>query len=291
MNPPEGPSERPSGGRSAKQALVAALARLREAGIEDAPRDARLLLAFAMGVPAARLTLHISDPLDARAEARFAAAIAARAARQPVSQIIGERLFYGRSFIVTKDTLDPRPETEILITQALRQPYSRVLDLGTGTGAILLTLLAERPAASGIGADLSGAALAVAKGNAVAMGLDGRAAFTETSWFQGIAGPFDLIVSNPPYITLEAMADLAPEVRDHEPHLALTDFGDGLSAYRAIAAGAPDALVPEGRLIVETGWDQGRAVAAIFAAAGLKNIDIIQDFDGRDRVVSAIRPA
>ncbi|MBJ2152614.1 peptide chain release factor N(5)-glutamine methyltransferase [Paracoccus sp. IB05] len=274
-------------GRLAKQVLAEAVALLRAAGVEDPARDARLLLAHAIGIGPDRLLLHLADPLDHGAATRFDAAILARAARRPVSQIIGRRLFYGRSFIVTADTLDPRPETEILITEALRLPFSQVIDLGTGTGAILLTLLAESPAATGLATDLSAAALAVAQRNAEALGLSGRAKFTRTSWLDGITEKADLIVSNPPYITLDAMAGLEPEVRDHEPHLALTDFGDGLSAYRAIATQAPAALRPDGRLIVEIGWDQGRAVAEIFAAGGFKNIDIIQDFDGKDRVVSA----
>ncbi|SEB89882.1 peptide chain release factor N(5)-glutamine methyltransferase [Rhodobacter sp. 24-YEA-8] len=278
-------------GRLAKLVLAEAVAQLRAAGVEDPARDARLLLAHAIGIGPERLLLHLADPLDHGSASRFDAAVLARAARMPVSQIVGQRLFYGRSFIVTADTLDPRPETEILISEALRLPFSQVIDLGTGTGAILLTLLAENPAATGIATDISAAALDVARRNAEALDLSGRADFVRTSWLDGVTEKADLIVSNPPYITLDAMAGLEPEVRDHEPHLALTDFGDGLSAYRAIATQAPAALRPGGRLIVEVGWDQGRAVAEIFAAGGFKNVDIIQDFDGKDRVVSAIAAA
>lgn len=273
-----------------KQALVPAVARLRAAGVEDPARDARILMAFALGIAPERLTLHIADPLLPDAAARFEAAITARAGRQPVAQIIGERLFYGRPFIVTPDTLDPRPDTETLITEALRAPFTRLIDIGTGTGAILLTLLTERPDATGIGTDLSAAALQVARRNAAALQLTQRAEFRETSWMAGVSGPFDLIASNPPYIAKAAMDGLEPEVRNHEPHLALTDGGDGLSAYRSIAASAAPLLAAQGRLIVETGWDQGPAVAAIFASAGFKNIDIIKDLAGHDRVVSARHP-
>ncbi|NPD15840.1 peptide chain release factor N(5)-glutamine methyltransferase [Xinfangfangia sp. D13-10-4-6] len=270
---------------SAKLALIPAIARLRDAGVEDPARDARILLAHAMGIGADRLTLHLTDPLQAPAAARFEAAIADRAARRPVSQIIGSRLFYGRRFIVTADTLDPRPETEILIEEALRAPFDTVLDIGTGTGAILLTLLAERPQAQGMGSDLSAAALAVAGRNAGALDLSPRARFQQTSWLEGVSGRFDLIVSNPPYIALAEMAGLEPEVREHEPHLALTDGADGLTAYREITAQAPEHLAPGGRLIFEIGFAQGQAVAWLMADAGLRDIRVIADLAGHDRVV------
>ncbi|WP_126976584.1 peptide chain release factor N(5)-glutamine methyltransferase [Frigidibacter oleivorans] len=275
---------------TAADALRAAVPVLRAAGIEAAAGDARRLLAHAMGVAAERVTLHLADPLDDAQAARFAAAVAARAARQPVAQITGERLFWGRSFRVTRDTLDPRPETELLVAAALEQPFATILDLGTGTGCILLTLLAERPAARGTGTDLSAAALAVAAENAARLGLAPRADFRQADWFDGVEGPFDLIVSNPPYIAAAEMADLAPEVRDWEPHLALTPGGDGLDAYRAIAAGAGAHLAPGGRLMVEIGPRQGAAVAALFSSAGLRAARVLPDLDGRDRVVTAHRP-
>lgn len=271
----------------AKLALVAAVARLRLAGIEDPARDARLLLAHAMMLPPERLTLHMGDALPPEAQSRFEAAVTARLTRQPVSQILGHRLFYSRRFIVTADTLDPRPETEVLIAEALQAPFQRLLDIGTGTGAILLTLLAERPEARGLGTDISAAALAVAARNAQALGLQDRASFQTSDWLSGVAGSFDLIVSNPPYIALDEMADLAPEVRDHEPHLALTDGHDGLQAYRALAAQVPQALAPGGRLLLEIGPSQGRAVADLLQAAGLRDVAVVTDLDGRDRVVSA----
>ncbi|GGH47143.1 peptide chain release factor N(5)-glutamine methyltransferase [Frigidibacter albus] len=272
------------------EALRAAVARLAAAGVADAPRDTRRLLAHAMGIGADRLLLHLGEALSPSVAAAFELAVAARAARQPVSQITGSRLFWGRAFRVTRDTLDPRPETECLIAAALERPFARVLDLGTGTGCIVLTLLAERPASRGGGTDLSQAALAVAAGNAADLGLADRVEFVASDWFTGVEGRFDLIVSNPPYITECEMASLAPEVRDWEPHLALTPGGDGLDAYRAIAAGAGGHLAPGGRLLVEIGPAQGAAVAALFAAAGLSQIRVLPDLDGRDRVVSAEAP-
>jgi release factor glutamine methyltransferase len=166
-----------------------------------------------------------------------------------------------------------------------------VLDLGTGSGAILLTLLAERPLATGLATDLSPAALAVATGNAEALGLATRANFACGSWFAPVTGLFDLIVSNPPYIAADEMADLSPDVLNWEPHLALTPGGDGLAPYRAIAAGAAAHLAPGGRLMVEIGPSQGAAVRGFFAEAGLVTPTILPDLDGRDRVVMAHAPA
>jgi len=278
-----------------RAALAAAAARLAAAGVADPGRDARLLVAQAAGVSADRLTLHLDQPLDAPAAARLEGFLAARAARQPMAQILGWRDFWRHRFQVTRDVLDPRPETETLVAAALEAPFARVLDLGTGSGAILLSLLAERPGATGLGTDLSDAALAVAQANARALGLAGRAAFRRADWFAGVAGGegarFDLIVSNPPYIAADEMAALSPEVRDWEPHLALTPGGDGLAAYRALAAGAAAHLAPGGRLLIEIGPTQGPAVMALMAAAGLARLDLRRDLDGRARVVLAQHPA
>ena len=274
---------------TANDALRDAIPRLRAGGIADPARDARLLLAHAMAVPSDRLTLHLTDTLSPTVTAQFASLIAARLTQQPIAQIIGYRLFWGRRFHVTKDVLDPRPETETLISEALKSPAKTVLDLGTGSGAILLTLLAEWPIAQGTGTDISPAALAVAQGNAQGLGLSNRASFALSNWFTTLTDRYDLITSNPPYIAADEMPHLSPEVRDHEPHIALTPGGDGLDAYRAIAAGAAAHLTAKGRLIVEIGPTQGRAVCAMFTAAGLSGATVRQDLDGRDRVVSAER--
>ena len=270
-------------------ALALAIPRLRAAGIEDAPRDARLLLAHACGIASDRLTLHLRDDLTAAAQRSFADSIAARLLRQPVSQLTGQRLFWGRPFRVTPDVLDPRPETETLIAAALEVPFTNVLDLGTGTGCILLTLLLERPGTRGLGVDLSPAALAVAMGNRTDHGMQGPMALRQGSWYDPVDQQFDLIVSNPPYIAAAEMAGLAPEVRDHEPHMALTDGGDGLGAYRAIVAGAAAHLVPQGVLMVEIGPTQAAAVVAMMVAAGLQSPRVIADMDGRDRVIRAVK--
>lgn len=269
-------------------ALRTGIRELAAAGVPDPARDARLLLAHALEVPADRLTLLLPDPLPMPAAARFDAALWHRMMRRPVSQITGRRLFWGRSFRVTRDTLDPRPETEALVAAALEEPFASVLDLGTGTGAILLSLMAERPGTVGTGTDISPAALAVAAENAAALGLSPR--LIRSDWFAQVDGRFDLIVSNPPYIAAAEMAALAPEVRDWEPRGALTDEGDGLGAYRAIAAGADAHLAPGGRLAVEIGATQAGAVAALLSGAGLRVDGVRRDMDGRDRVVIARAP-
>ncbi len=271
------------------EALRSAIPRLAAAGVEGAPRDARALLAHATGIAPDRLTLHLADPLTDTALHAFDAAITRRAAREPVSHITGQRLFWGRSFRVTPETLDPRPETEMLVAEALVQDFATVLDLGTGTGCLLLSCLAEMPMATGLGTDIHPATLAVAQDNAHRLRLADRAAFALSDWFADIPDRFDLILSNPPYIAASEMPALSPEVR-HEPERALTPGGDGLDAYRAIARGALAHLAPQGRLIVEIGPTQGRTVADLFAAAGLTDLRILPDFDGRDRVVTARAP-
>jgi len=271
------------------EALRAAIPRLIAAGVPDAPRDARVLLAHATGIAPDRLTLHLSDPLTDTAFQAYEAAITRRAAREPVSHITGQRLFWGRFFRVTPDTLDPRPETEMLVQAALAEPITRMLDLGTGTGCILLSCLADRPQAQGLGTDIHPATLAVAAANAQTHGLAARAEFILSDWLAAVPGQFDLIVSNPPYIAASEMPALSPEVQ-REPHRALTPGGDGLDAYRAIASAAPAHLHALGRLMVEIGPTQGTAVTALFAAQGLTDIRILPDLDGRDRVVIARKP-
>lgn len=266
-------------------ALRDAVRRLEAAGIAGAARDARVLVAHVLGITPSRLLLVEGDALEAGQAAQFERLVARRAAFEPVSHLTGRRAFYGRDFAVTPDVLDPRPETETLVEAALRVPFEHVLDIGTGSGAILLTLLAERPGATGTGSDLSARALAVAQRNAQALGVAGRADFVQSDWFAAVEGRFDLIVSNPPYIAADEMAALAPELA-HEPRMALTDEGDGLSAYRALCAGAPAHLRPGGWLMAETGWQQGAAVAALFETAGFTAVAVQPDLDGRDRVVT-----
>lgn len=269
-----------------QRALAVGTGILKDAGIAGAARDARVIMAASLGIDPGRVTLHLQDDIEAPLEIRFFALIQQRAERVPVSHIVGGRMFYGRWFAVNGDVLDPRPETETLIETALAAPFQKVLDLGTGSGAILVTLLAERPGATGTATDISAAALRVAEQNAGALGVADRMTLVKSDWFAGVGGQFDLIVSNPPYIARAEMDDLAEELT-FEPRTALTDEADGLSAYYTIAEGAGEHLMPGGRLMVEIGRTQAVAVTDIFAEAGFADIQILPDMDGRDRVVSA----
>lgn len=273
---------------TAAQAMVAATARLRAAGVAEPARDARVLLAHAARVDATRVTLIAPEDLAPHIGERYEQLIALRAIRVPVSHLVGERQFYGRRFKVSADVLDPRPETETLIEAALSQPFTRVLDLGVGSGCILVTLLAENPQATGQGVDLSEAACLQASANAVLHNVQSRAEILRSDWFGAVTGRFDLIVSNPPYIAQDEMPELQAEVRQHEPEMALTDGGDGLSAYRFIAAQAAAHLLPDGRLLLEIGPTQADAVMAILTDAGLCELGVIHDLDGRPRVIRAI---
>lgn len=275
---------------TAAEAMVAATARLLAAGVPDPARDARILLAHAAQVDAARVTLIAPEDIAPEIAERYDQLVSLRAVRVPVSQLIGAREFYGRRFAISSAVLDPRPETESLIEAALAAPFNRVLDLGIGSGCILVTLLAERPEATGLGVDISDAACLQASANAVAHEVAARAAIVHSDWFSAVEGRFDLIVSNPPYLAASEMAQVQPELRDHEPRSALTDGADGLSAYRVIAAMAQSHLMAEGRVIVEMGWRQASQVRAIFEAQGWGDLVILPDLDGRDRLLHASKP-
>jgi release factor glutamine methyltransferase len=279
------------------QAFVGAAAVLREAGITTPELDARLLLCHAAGLSHEAYVAGAGGPVQPATLARFGTAIDRRLKREPVARITGTREFYGRGFTIAPPALDPRPDTETLIEAALavverrgwRDRTLSLLDLGTGTGCILVTLLAELPRAQGLGTDLSPSALALAAANAVRLGVGSRAAFMAADWLDGIAGKFDLVLSNPPYLASGEISGLAPEVAAYDPMLALDGGPDGLDAYRRIAAGAPAVLAEGGRLLVEIGAGQAAQVSDIFRAAGLKldpSQAIGRDLAGRPRVVA-----
>lgn len=247
---------------------------LRAAGIEDAGRDARLLVGAATGLSQAELILELTMPVPAAAVARLAAMLRRRAACEPVSRILGEREFYGRTFIVTADTLDPRPDSETLISAALElvaqagwtERPLRLIDVGTGTGCLLLALLAELPMATGLGTDTSSAALDVARRNASRLGLSARAEFRQQRALEGVCDKFDMLVCNPPYISTGEISGLARDVRDYDPMLALDGGSDGLDVYREIAPLLRH-VVPAGWAIFEVGAGQAGAVSEIMQAA------------------------
>jgi release factor glutamine methyltransferase len=246
-------------------ALTLITRHLAAAGIEAPRREARLLLAAAEGVSAAGLLA-----LDEVDEAKFTPLLRRREAREPMAYILGRREFWGLDFAVSPATLIPRPDSETLIEALLAAGLTprRVLDLGTGTGCLLLAALHEFPQAFGVGVDVAGPAAALARANAVALGMAGRTVFLAGNWADALAADFDLVLSNPPYIAAAEVAGLMPEVARYEPLSALAGGTDGLEAYRAIIAALPRLLAPGGVAILELGAGQARSVAALAAAAG-----------------------
>jgi release factor glutamine methyltransferase len=263
--------------------------------LEASHLEARLLVGHALGLDHAGLITADARPLTGPDCARIAALAHRRLAREPVSRIIGEKEFFSLSFALSPAVLVPRPETEILVETALQtldqRPGLRVADLGTGSGAILLSLLHARPDARGAGTDRSEAALRVAQGNAVRLGLAARAAFLACDFASALGAGFDLLVSNPPYVVRTDLPGLEPEVRDHDPAVALDGGPDGLAAYRQIAADAMRVLAPGGHLVVEFGAGQGPAVAALFRRAGLVSAAPPRpDLCGIERALDLLRP-
>ena len=267
--------------------LTLGIRALQTADIDGAARDARLLMAGALGIDVSRLTLALHDDIYPPCQDRFDAFIAQRLLHRPVSRILGTRLFWGRSFHITDDVLDPRGDTETLIAAALEHAGDRILDLGTGSGVIAITMAAERPTAKVVASDISNSALDVAQKNARDLGVADRLSFVQGSWFDAVTGRFDLILSNPPYISDAEMRDLAPEVLGYDPHIALTPGGDGLDPYRIIARHAPDVLTPYGAVIVEIGHAQAADVTQIFKGAGFSKLRVHTDFEQKDRVITA----
>lgn len=266
-------------------------------GFASAALDAKLLTGHGLRLDALQLATRENEPVPEESAAAVAELIRRRMTGESVARIIGEREFYGLAFTLNAATLEPRPDTELLVDLALGAlpAGGRLLDLGTGTGCIPIAILANQPDASAVAVDLSADALVGARVNAERHGVDGRIGFLQGNWFealftspQGRSGErFDLIVSNPPYITSAVVETLEPEVKDFDPRLALDGGPDGLAPYRIIAAQAADWLRPGGWLMVEIGHDQGAAVSALFIEAGFADVAVSRDLNGLDRVVSA----
>jgi release factor glutamine methyltransferase len=268
------------------EAISRAARALAAAGIEDARREARLLAAHVLGLPPGALA-GAEDPIDSAA---FEPLVRRRAAREPLALITGKRGFWTLDLAVSADTLIPRPESETLIEAALvlcaGDAPSRILDLGTGTGCLLLAALCEFPVAFGVGVDLSPAAAALAARNAVAHGLGDRAVFLAGDWGAPLGGRFDLILCNPPYIPAGDIAGLMPEVREYEPQRALSGGQDGLCAYRLVCAALPGLLAPGGVAVLELGAGQAPYVAALAQAAGLHYMGTRADLAGIARAIA-----
>lgn len=273
---------------SAKRFLMT---QFREAGLETADLDARLLIMAATGFSHTEMIARGNEVCALEAQDLIAQYSERRLRGEPVDHILGYREFYGRRFKINKDVLSPRPETEMLIDAALTiigsKPEARILDLGTGSGAIVTSILAEAHHVQAIAVDMSAAALSVARENAKVHGVDKRVVFLEGSWFGPVQDRFDIILSNPPYITNAAMEELANEVSEFDPDLALRGGEDGVTAYRAIISDAPDYLKPEGTLLLEIGYDQAQSVCELLQGPHFASISIVKDLSGHDRMIKA----
>lgn len=273
------------------QAWQTAKQRLEHAGLAGPVIDARLLVEGAADATRADIVTDPYRALTPEQEATLADYLSRREHREPVSHILGRKGFWKILLQVNANVLTPRPDTETVLDVVLKDfpehaPWN-VLDLGVGSGAILLAILAERTAARGLGVDVSEEAIAVARDNAAALGLAGRTALLRGDWTAGLAdGNFDLVVSNPPYIATEVIETLEPEVRQYEPRVALDGGPDGLDAYRILAPEILRVLRPGGRFAVEIGYDQKDAVEALFRAAGAAEVRTTRDLGDRDRVVA-----
>lgn len=263
--------------------------KLKLAHIDTAGRDARLLAAAAMDINTAQVTLKALDHVSKQQQDHFESMIEQRRNFKPVSRILGKRQFWNRWFEISPDVLDPRGDSEVLVNLALQQKADRILDLGTGSGILALTLLSEWPDALAVGVDICEKALLIAQRNAVQLEVSDRFQAQKSDWFEATSGQFDLIVSNPPYIGEDEIPHLDPDVRLYDPMIALSPGRDALQAYQNIASDAIGYLKPGGRLLVEIGFRQGEAVRTLFASNGLKSVETIQDLNGLDRVVCAIK--
>jgi release factor glutamine methyltransferase len=279
-------------------ALWQATAQLRHAGVESAGDDARRLLAAVLGLSTAQILARPERPLSPEEAESVGRCVARRVAREPVSRILGAREFYGRSFAISPATLDPRPDSETLIVAALELVASegwlarplRILDVGTGSGCLLLTLLAELPGAAGVGTDTSVAALDVARANAQRLRVAHRAQWLAADALEAVRGKFDILISNPPYIPTQDIAGLDPEVRCYDPPSALDGGADGLRFFHRLLAGMGD-VVADGWTVLEVGHDQADAVAALLSstgsAASAGDIRFYRDVAGKRRCVAA----
>ncbi|GKX35394.1 MAG: release factor glutamine methyltransferase [Rhizobiaceae bacterium MnEN-MB40S] len=279
------------------EAVKAAGRQFAEAGLEAPERSAQILICGLLDIGLTELVLDARKALDADAQSRVASAVARALAGEPVHRILGRREFYGLELQLNEDTLEPRPDTEILVDAAL--PYVKaiaarhggcdILDLGTGTGAIALAILSHVKQARALGVDISEKAVLAATRNARRHGLDERFRATTGDWFENISDRFDVIVSNPPYIRRSDIEGLADAVRRHDPVRALDGGPDGLDAYRIIAREADNHLKQGGRIVLETGFDQHDAVIALFEKHGLECLERRRDLGDRDRVLAFAR--
>ena len=264
--------------------------RLKEVGISNGARESKKLLAFVTNHEYSALNWMQEFKISKEIKFKFIDLIEKRVSGAPISKIIGKRLFFNSEFFVNENVLDPRPETEVVVSVALEKNFSTVLDLGTGTGCIVISLLKERPDVVGVSTDISKECLNVAKINAETNGVLDRVKFIHSDWFSNVTSRFDLIVSNPPYIGLSELNDLSREVKNFDPKVALFGGRDGLNCYEAIFNDVSRFLNPGGRLITEVGYAQSSIVKKFFLNSGFIDIKVTKDLEFNNRVVSGHLP-
>jgi len=276
-----------------KEVRKKAVSLLEETEIRTARLDVDLLLGLALGLDPLEIILDPCRKVPDHEAAAFRALLARRAAREPMSQILGKKAFWSLDFKVSRDCLTPRPDSEILIESALkaipdRNKPLKILDLGTGSGCLLLSLMAELPDSRGVGVDISARALMLAQGNADRLGFGDRCEFIRSDWAAQLppSAEFDIILANPPYIARAERVDLAPEARDYEPDIALFADDNGLKEYKKLAKIIPQLIAVGGHAFLEIGWRQGSQVRDIFSRTPAENITIIADLAGRDRCIA-----
>jgi release factor glutamine methyltransferase len=290
----------PGTGNTAAALMSDAAVRLRAADVPDPRRDARLLLAAAAQISTEKIFARPESAVAPEAVVKFQEYVARRTAREPVSRILGRREFWSLDFALSPATLDPRPDSECLIEAAIEfagdlhsqgnRRGLRLLDLGTGSGCLLLAALASLPKASGVGVDISRRALDTASANAAALGLASRAQFLCSNWTKGVTGQFDIVLTNPPYIARADIDGLAPEVSDYEPKAALDGGEDGLDAYRRLAPMIFSCLEPGGIALIEVGEGQADAVKSLLKSAEFGHIASKSDLSGIERCIIATGP-
>ena len=270
-----------------REVLADAANKLSTSGIDGAARDARVLTAFAIGIPISELSLKLNELVSDQIISKLEKLILRRIDREPISKILGKREFWGRSFSINENVLDPRPDTETLIDFVIEKPVKSVLELGTGSGAIAITLACEWKEVHVTAIDISEDALSLARSNAEKYNVQNKIHFLKSDWFETVRGSFDLIISNPPYIGLIEQDKISAEVLKFDPKIALFAGHDGLDAYRKIIPKLIKFLNPHGLVVLETGASQSNQVKYMMNAVGFIDAKIVEDLSGKDRLVTA----
>ena len=270
-----------------KQLLSDVTLKLSISEIDNAARDARILVAHALGIPKSQLALNTNENVPEETRSSLEKLISRRINREPIAKILGKRQFWGRTFFINEDVLDPRGDTETLIDYVIDRPVRSVLELGTGSGVIAISLACEWKEVNVVATDISEAALLVAQKNAKNFDVEDKIDFLKSDWFEAIEGKFDLIISNPPYIGLSEISEISREVLNYDPELALFAGSDGLEAYQRIIPYLIKFLKPKGIVVLEIGASQSESVTTLMHFSGFSEVKTFKDLAGKDRLVTA----